>query len=135
MFITLTKSKVEDSDLFAEKMTRRDKTFARWLAYGHFLLIVYYVINIFRLIEFDHPEHGLYIVVLGQPYSYVCFPFICALWYCICYMDRLQKLRDCFDNCFKEDRTERVVPISSKEKDQKEGGQIQLTAEMKLAPI
>ena len=116
-------------------MTTRDKTFARWLAYGHFILIAYYVINIFKLIEFSHPEIGLYIVVLGQPYSYVCFPFICALWYCICYMDKFQKLRDFFDNCFKEDRTERVVPIDGKEQEQKEGGQIQLTTELNMAPV
>ena len=50
-------------------------------------------------------------------------------------MDKFQKLRDFFDNCFKEDRTERVVPIDGKEQLQKEGGQIQLTAELNMAPV
>jgi len=98
--ILRNKRQEEDEDPIADGMELKDKVFSWWLTFWHLLLVLYYSLYFVGVYQFETPETGYPIIALWQPYSPVFFPFIVAAWYCVCFLDRFENLRQKFTCCF-----------------------------------
>lgn len=88
----------EIDDPMGEEVVYRDRVFARWLAFPHFIVVILYGLLFLGVFGAEKPLNGFTFAVYVQPYSIFGFPLFCVPWYCICYLDVFEKIRCAF--CF-----------------------------------